>query len=1256
MKLHAYLAQDRLRALARGEILPDRSRGSALFADISGFTQLSEALSDTLGARRGVEELTKHLDTVYSALISQIERYGGSVIGFAGDAILCWFDELNGPAAARAMACALALQETMRTSVAIVLPNGTTAALTLKVAIATGPARRFVVGDPTIQLIDALAGATIARTATADYHAQGGDVILDEATVHALGEALTIQEWRDDHDSGERFAVVTQFASDTAVPVLPASLRPPPANKLAVWVHQAVYDREQSGQGTFLNEFRPCVALFARFIGIDYDADSAQAQLDAFVCSAQSIAARFDGMLMDLTVGDKGSYAYITFGALGAHEDEARRAVRCALDLQNATSDLGFLEPLQMGITQGALRVGAYGGNTRRTYGALGDEVNLAARLMSIAAPGEILLSGHAHKAVEDHFVFEPHPPLPIKGKAEPLPVFAVAGERQQRAIRLQEPTYMLPMVGRQAELQIITGQLDLTLQGQSQIIGIVADAGMGKSRLVAEVIRLARKRGFVGYGGACQSDALNTPYQAWKSIATAFFDVDPAAPLKKQIRLLEGEIEDRAPERVEAMPLLGILLNLEIPDNDFTRTLEPQDRQSSLRVLLEDCLRAVARDEPLLIVIEDLHWIDALSHDLLEDLARALADSPICFVLAYRPPQVARLEAPRLEALPNFTRIELSELNAAEAEQAIRAKLAQLYPARRDAVPGVLVQRLMARAQGNPFFLEELLNFLRDRGLDPRDPDAWEKIELPDSLHTLILSRIDQLSEREKTTLRVASIVGRLFRADWLPGYYPELGGLNRAQADLEQLAEMDITPLHSHEPELEYLFKHIVTHEVTYESIPFATRAQLHEQLAVYLERIAAPVALIAEQYGRSANTAKQREYFRKAGDAALAAFANDAALDYFARLQPLLTEPREQVTMHLKRADILALIGQPAEAEAHYRPALALAETQDDPQGIAESLLGLGRWERSQGEYADAASHLLQSLALFETLPVGRGLAQTLVELSNVARAQGDYATERQRIEEAHQVYQDLHDTEGLAFCLQELGVNARHRGDYPAAERLLEEALQISQAHTHTSRRAYTLNLLGYLHGVRQDYALAAQMLDESIAIFREIGNQWGVASGLNQLGYVSYFRGDWASAYAAYTASLAQCRALNDRWGVAVCLNGLGWASLAQAQAQAAQSHFRQALHEAQQVPVLQVMTEAVAGLAACRARLGEPSAALPLLGLALQHHYSKQDLHVITAPYLQALRAQLGDSSAEAGLAKGAELDWDVTVQELLSG
>ncbi len=163
MTLHTHIPQDRLRALSRGETLPDRTSGSVLFADISGFTALTEGLRDLLGSRQGAEELSKHLDTVYTALIAEVEKYGGSVLGFAGDAITCWFDDLNGAATPRAAACAFALQTAMGAFNSVKLPNNKSVVLTLKVAVASGNARRFVVGDPTIHYIDTLAGATVAR-------------------------------------------------------------------------------------------------------------------------------------------------------------------------------------------------------------------------------------------------------------------------------------------------------------------------------------------------------------------------------------------------------------------------------------------------------------------------------------------------------------------------------------------------------------------------------------------------------------------------------------------------------------------------------------------------------------------------------------------------------------------------------------------------------------------------------------------------------------------------------------------------------------------------------------------------------------------------------------------------------------------------------------------------------------------------------------------------------------------------------------
>jgi class 3 adenylate cyclase/predicted ATPase len=1186
--LSTYIPQDRLRALARGETLPSRTSGSALFVDISGFTALTESLHQALGPRRGAEELTRRIEGVYSGLITQIELFGGNVIGFAGDSMLCWFDddlslvadgELLGSyiqplAAYRALACGVALQRAMRAFANIVLPDRSTTALTLKVAIATGTARRFVVGDPKIQLMDALAGTTVARTATAEHLAQKGDVIIDEATANVLGDHVMVQEWREDSVTRERFVVIAGLAQPIDPPVLmqldTGYIVP---EELYAWVHAPLVERDLAGQVSFITEFRPCVVMFVRFVGIDYDQDPAGVQLDQFIGQLQTIAVRHGGTLLQLTIGDKGSYAYVNFGIFSAHEDDTRRAVSAAVELRQEAQEWGFLQPLQIGITHGTLRVGAYGGLTRKTFGALGDEVNLAARLMTNAAPGEILLSSHVHKAVEQYFVFEPRPPVPMKGKAEPVPIFALTAERKQRAVRLQEPNYALPMVGRQAELQIIDNKLDLTLADKSQVIGIVAEAGMGKSRLVAEVIRLAHKKGFVGYGGACQSDAVNTPYLAWKSIWSAFFDIDPAAPLKRQMRSVENLLEEYAPERLQAMPLLNAVLDAAIPENEFTSSLEPQHRKSVLTALFEDCLRLAAQDEPVLIVVEDVHWIDALSHDLLEDLSKALADCPLCFVLAYRPPQITRLQAPRLEALRQFTKIELHELNQAEAELAILAKLAQLYPARTGAVRTQLVEKLMSRSQGNPFFLEELLNYLRDRGLDPRDPADLERIELPDSLHALVLSRIDQLSEREKTTLRVASIVGRLFRAAWLTGYYPALGDVAHVKLDLDKLHTLDITPLDS-EPELAYLFKHIVTHEVTYESLPFGLRAQFHEQLARYLERQIADGAMLETalldtlvfHYTRSENKAKQREYLRKAGEAAQRNFANDAALEYYGQLLPLLRDEREQIQIHLQRGQVLELLGGFDEAEADYRAALEIAEqAQADVDMKASAQYALGKLYRLRGEFPSALDWLSRAREARRTMVDAAGLAQVLIETGFVLFRKGEYEQAREALKDGLALAREVGDPLTTGKALNNLGAVAFAEGDFATARGLFEESLALQREARNKAGISSSLNNLGLVAQNQGDYTAARALYQQSLALDREMGDKWGSAITLGNLGAIAYFQGNYATARELHEENLVLRRTMGDKYGIAVTIGDLGLVALSQSDYDRARAFFEESL-------------------------------------------------------------------------------------------
>jgi class 3 adenylate cyclase/tetratricopeptide (TPR) repeat protein len=1172
--LAAYLPEDRVRALAAGEPLPARTAGAALFADISGFTALTEALARTLGPRHGAEVLTTQINGVYEALIDRVAAFQGSVIGFSGDAITCWFDDAGGPAAPRAAACALQLQAAMAAVRAAPLPDGAAAHLALKVAVACGPAARLVVGDPARQLIDVLAGATLGRVAVGEHLARPGEVLLDAAAAAALGPAARLAEPRTDTESGAAFHVLA--ALDAPPAPQPAAVPPAlPPDALAPWLLPVVFARHQAGLGVFLTELRPAVALFLRFTGFDFDADpTAAARLDAFIRRVQAVLAAGDGTLLQLTIGDKGAYLYAVFGAPVAHEDDARRAARAALALRELPGELPGLPPLQIGISQGTLRCGAYGAARRRTYGALGDDVNLAARLMSTAAPGEILVSGAVFDSLGPAFTVEPRPPLQLKGKIKPLPVFALASAASRRAIRLEEPSYPLPLIGRDAELAELAALLDQARAGRGQLVLVSAEAGLGKSRLVAEAIRLARRRGFVGYGGACQSTGAAMPYLVWRPIFQALLDVDPDLPLRRQLRRLEGELEDRAPARVEALPLLGPLLDLDPPPNPFTAALAPQDRKGALEALLVDLLAQAAGEAAedggaLLVVLEDLHWVDPLSFSLLERVARVAAALPLLVLMASRPSDPLQPGTLRLEELPALARIALGSLDEAALTALVQAKLTQLFPARAaHAPPEALLAAITLRAQGNPFYAEELLNYLRDRGVDPFVPESLASLELPASLHRLVLARIDQLRERERITLQAASVVGRLFRAAWLQGF-TALGDLPRIKPALDELARLDLTPLDTPEPDLIYLFLHIVTREVAYESLPRATRAALHEELARWLEAAlpdAPPLDLLAHHYDQTENLPRRREYLRRAGDAAFARAANDAALGYFGRLLPLLETPAERAAALLRIAEVLDLLGRWDEAAARFAAAQEQAAAAGDTAARAQAQHGLALIANRRGDFAAGYAGLRRAAELWEAAGDQVALSRTLTALGAAYVTTGA-ADGRPLLEQAVAIARACGSAEALAHALGGLGDAATRAGDYAGARRLLDEALALLRALGDRRGVSWALTSLGNLDSLEGSHAAARRHYEEALEMFRSLGDVQGVASAYKSLGNRAERQGEYALARELYGEGQRLFKQLGNRPAVAWLYLDLGRMAEAQGEYRLACEQYDHSLAE-----------------------------------------------------------------------------------------
>lgn len=1171
----SYIPMDRRQAIAQGRTLPEYNQGAALFADISGFTPLTEMLARELGPRRGAEELTIYLNLVYDALITELHRYGGSVIGFSGDAITCWFEEkmVEGKVKSegqtpptlrlstlRATACALAMQQAMAQFAELHVAGGGTVSLAMKAAVAAGPVRRFVVGDPQHMLIDALAGVTLEHLAAAEHQANRGEVILDMAAITALGEAADIAEWRDDDSTGERFALVSRLTT----PVAPApwpELAPDALDEETVrpWLLPPVYQRLRQGQGEFLAELRPAAALFLRFSGIDYDTDpDAGAKLNTFIQRAEHIFMRYDGSLLQLTIGDKGSYLYAAFGAPIAHEDNVDRAASAALELLALPDNLEFLEAVQIGVSHGRMRAGAYGGTARRTYGVLGDAVNLAARLMQAAEPGQILVSDDAFTRTSDTFVWEKLPAIHVKGKSEPVALNRLVRAQKRRAARSLAEQYPLPPVGRQAVLAKLDEQLSALLSGYGSVVRLVGEAGMGKSHLAAHLSREAEAHGVRLAVGVCQSITSNTPYRPWRQIFYSLLNLEDSGEAEA-IAAITAYLQREHPDALVRLPLLSDVLALPIADNPTTAAMDSDLRQKSLFSLLVALTQGWARAQPLILILENAHWLDESSLALTQTLLQQVVSSqPVMLLLLHRPPLLGDpLLLPDLVDLPYYTELRLTEMPDEDVAAIMERRLGGPHTP-------LLLEVVQPMARGNPFFVGELLDTMRQSNqLTQDEAGVWRiadsllavlqranfltqvdgvwrlkpeadlstvKLGIPDSVHGLILSRLDRLPEPHKLTLKVSSVLGYTIDLALLAQAHPEEKEVAELEAEADYMETEEVVREDTPYRKI-YAFRHHSTQEVAYETLLYTQRRQLHRDVAEALASYQ-PEAItqIAHHAFLGEAWPLALRYNLLAGERAKQLHANQQSLDFF---QKALTsaqalpdqetaEPRKRI--HLALGELLISTGQYDAAHDHLRAALALAHSQGDVESQARCYRWYGRSHELRGEYALALSWLDKGFAVVE----GRGSSEE-AELSLIA---------------------------GL--------INIR-QGKYDEALALCRRSLQVGLTLDDAAIRARTYNLMGIVDRRRGDSAAAIERFSQSLAQYEQLENVYGRATSHNLIANGYFMRDEWSRADFHYHQSLDLFTQIGDLYNQVLVNNNLGGIALKQGRLDAALGYYQRAV-------------------------------------------------------------------------------------------
>ncbi|HEU5217017.1 MAG TPA: AAA family ATPase, partial [Gemmatimonadales bacterium] len=817
--LDAYLPVDRRQAIIAGGTLPDRAHGAALFADVSGFTALTGALEAELGRKRGAEELLRHINRVYDHLVAEVHSKAGSVVGFAGDSITCWFDDRpegvagTAPAAHRALSAALGMQAGMSTVAVAETPSGARVSLGIKVAITAGPARRFAVGDPGRFLMDTLAGRTLDRMAAAERLAAVHEIVVGPEVVQAIGGALEVRSWRPAADPGhEGVAVVGGLRIEvpaTPWPALPAGAW---TETLArPWILPAVYERLRGG-GAFLGELRPAVPMFVSFEGIAYDEEErAGTRLDQYVRWAQETLGRYEGSIIQLTIGDKGSNLYATFGAPIAHEDDVERAFAASLDLHARPPDLDFIGPVRIGVSQGQVWTGACGSESRRCYGVMGHPVNLAARLMGRAEPGQTLVEERLARSAAAKFETRSQGEATLKGRKDTVATALVTG-RRAAAGSSRPASADRELVGRTQELRALTAELEPVVRGERRLVLLEGEAGIGKSRLAAALVEAARGDGMIALTGGADSVERSRAYHAWRSVFSALFGLDPGLEQEAARTRVLARLDALDPALARRAALLNAVLPLQLPDDPFVAQMDGSVRAQNTRELLVRLLVELTA-APFLLVLEDAHWFDSASWALLGALRRR--SDPSLLVLVSRPldalggAEAVPAEFREFVESPETLRIRLEPLTAADAVALASRRLGV------DELPGSLVRLIGERAEGNPFFIEEMVQAMREAGLLAivdgrcmlRPGSGTGGAAFPDTLEGLITSRIDRLDPLDQRTAKVASVIGRIFPYRTLEAVFPIIEERPRLRGSLEHLERMDITPVHQPEPELAHI-----------------------------------------------------------------------------------------------------------------------------------------------------------------------------------------------------------------------------------------------------------------------------------------------------------------------------------------------------------------------------------------------------------------------------------------------------------------
>ncbi|HXW33599.1 MAG TPA: adenylate/guanylate cyclase domain-containing protein, partial [Acidimicrobiales bacterium] len=1061
------------------------TEGSVAFVDISGFTKLSERLARH--GKIGAEELTDAIGTCFVDLLAVAYANGGSLIKFGGDALLLFFKESDH--AERACRAAVGMRRELR-ELGHLTVLGNRVTLRMSVGIHSGRFNFFLVGDSHRELV--VTGPGASSTVAMEQTAEAGEIVVSEATASSVEPSVV----GNAKGNGRLLRRAPEgLSTHSPLEAVAEDL------DLSICVPRAV--RNAVTSSPIAPEHRRVTVAFIKYEGTDsmiteLGPASTASELDTLMREVQHSADRHGVAFLGTDIDGNGGKIILTAGAPSTSGDDEHRMLLCLSEILDVERSL----VIRAGVNRGAVFAGEIGPHYRRTFTVMGDVVNLAARLMAKAEYGQILATPDVIDRVDaDMDLFELDP-FSVKGKKNPVRAFAVNAVAGSRPLhRRGDHSRQLPLVGREEELAILTDASGSLGEGRGGFLEVVGDPGIGKSRLVEE---LQRSLPATCLSVACEPYETTTPYYPFRALLRELVGITPGMEDEEaadKIRAALGEVSDAL---VGSAPLVGAAVDVRMPETEETALLEERFRPRRLADVTTQLLGGLL-DAPTLLVIEDAHWMDEASSDLVRSLAFVSAERPWAIVVVRRDTDSGFVAEEGLGTV-----IRLGPLSDSDAAELVKVATAE------KPISAHIASVLAERSGGNPLFLRELI------ATALANPDAEE---LPETIDAVIAARIDQLSPSVRHFLRRVSVLGRSFPTSLLPAvldddspepaiWPDELGDFLKVETD-------------------HVAFLHALVRDSAYDGLPYRLRQSLHARAGDRIRMSAGlhpgeHAGILSLHYFHAHRYHEAWTYSLIAGDRAKELHANVESSEFYERAVESGKHIDELGSEEMLRAwealgDALNSAGIYARADRAYRSA---RRTYDGPIVQARLALKLAQVCGWLDRYSGALRWITRGLRTLEAVDapgVPAQHAQLLAWYGRFCQEEGHHRKAIRWCTAAVEAAEEAGDLDALANALKVLDWASMDLGNLDQPDNWLR-----------------------------------------ALSLFEELGDLPSQASVLNMLGGFAYFEGRWSEALELYRrAQVTVLRTGNDVMD-AFCRNNIGEIALEQGQLDEAETEFEEA--------------------------------------------------------------------------------------------